>query len=1263
MDYEPFEQCLWAFVRRDYPTAAKIAIGILETGSSLGMVQVFLISMRRMGMAPDDAIGQTLHESAVGPWESTLLDVTLGRREPASVLAEADDSLQRCQALCYAGTYLITAGDLDAGRQHLRECLDMDVECMETQIALMETELLDQWIQTVPDADKEVNRLRGSFHALRSNGDHEQSIHIAHLVLALVIGRHGEFHPETGRSLNELAMAYAATGDWQQAEPLLAPALQMALVFDGVSSEVYATVLDNLAQAKHAQGQLEAAEEMHRQALQSFSWAVGTDHPSYATCLGNLALVCANLDKHAEAEGFYREAVDLRRRLFGTDDLRYIGMADGLINVYIDMGKLSAAEAQVTEIVEIARRMKGADSLEYGSRLKQLGYLYHQLGRHSDSAVRYREALAIDQSELGLDHPTAIDTVAKLALSQKLSGEFGEAMLGYRYVMGHQSGADLAVTTHNLAVLHLDVGDSRSARRNMEEAIELHRAAGLEDSVDHAMLLIGKAAVDSSEGQYDDAENTLRRAMDLIERKAGRDNEHYANACAGLAKCRKAQQRFDEADELLQTSLRLMERTVGSDAPAIAVTVGMRGAVQLAKGHWEGAEELLRHAVELLGRDTDAERKPPYIELLRDLGSALVAMGREHEAIDVVLTAERYQDGLILGQSTVVGISSLAVDQPVTLLNILGQPQFQSPAMVSQLLEVVWRRKGIVAEADFVRRREEIHSRDNDGGDAQSKFAEVAQSIENGEIPEDIGDMLENVLATFARSLRYGMYPKIESAHQDVYRHLMEGWPEQGELSREEWLEQLSEYAGTAGALMGNRDRLESEIRLLFPGDGWLGEVLQRVTLEAVRSRLPEGSALIEFLCVPTLNESSITAQGESRWGPDRYYAFVVSPDRDDDVRLIDLGRADSIDANIALLRRHVSRGGRARDIDVDKAAADDVARASGEAAVELRKALVDPLRIDGRTRLFVAPDAQLYTLPFEILPLDDGRLIIDVHEIAYLSTGRDLIPAHPAAPGPANPPVVIADPDYDLALDTTTDPAPAEGEPDGRRAAGLRFTRLPGTRDEGRHVASLLGVQAWLGADAVEGPLKQQRSPVVLHIASHGYFLDDQSAESSPRQNDRRAFSAFAAPLLNSGLALAGANTWLRRGHLPDPAEDGLLTAADLATMDLSGTELVVLSACDTGRGQVAVGQGVYGLRRSVGIAGAQTLVMSLWQVPDRETQELMEDFYGRLKRGEPRGPAFRAAQLAMRARKPDPYYWGAFICQGNPGPMSAGFLSDVDR
>ncbi|WP_208613828.1 hypothetical protein, partial [Streptomyces stelliscabiei] len=151
--------------------------------------------------AADDAIAQNLHEAVGGPWESALLDVTLGRREPASVIAEADDALQRCQALCYAGMHLITTGDLETGRQHLRECLDLNVTCMENQLALMDTDLLGQWSQAAPEVDAEVTRLRGYYHALRSSGHHEQSIHIADVVLALVVGWRGKFHPETGRSL------------------------------------------------------------------------------------------------------------------------------------------------------------------------------------------------------------------------------------------------------------------------------------------------------------------------------------------------------------------------------------------------------------------------------------------------------------------------------------------------------------------------------------------------------------------------------------------------------------------------------------------------------------------------------------------------------------------------------------------------------------------------------------------------------------------------------------------------------------------------------------------------------------------------------------------------------------------------------------------------------------------------------------------------------------------------------------------------------
>src|SRR5262245_29556129 len=122
--------------------------------------------------------------------------------------------------------------------------------------------------------------------------------------------------------------------------------------------------------------------------------------------------------------------------------------------------------------------------------------------------------------------------------------------------------------------------------------------------------------------------------------------------------------------------------------------------------------------------------------------------------------------------------------------------------------------------------------------------------------------------------------------------------------------------------------------------------------------------------------------------------------------------------------------------------------------------------------------------------------------------------------------------------------------------------------------------------------------------------------------------------PMLRSGLALAGANTWLKAGNLPEKAEDGLLTAEDVTGLDLLATELVVLSACETGLGQVHVGEGVFGLRRAFVLAGAKTLVMSLWKVPDEPTRELMEDFYGRLLAGRGRAEALPEAKLGMQAQ-----------------------------
>ena len=279
----------------------------------------------------------------------------------------------------------------------------------------------------------------------------------------------------------------------------------------------------------------------------------------------------------------------------------------------------------------------------------------------------------------------------------------------------------------------------------------------------------------------------------------------------------------------------------------------------------------------------------------------------------------------------------------------------------------------------------------------------------------------------------------------------------------------------------------------------------------------------------------------------------------------------------------------------------------------------------------------------------------------------------------------MIADPDFDLSIGVTAQiEAPEDGSrisdsaaendlanellrstaPDAEREMYhglLEFPRLSGTQTEGQSIAGTLGAHLWMGADALEQKVKACRSPSILHFATHGYFLPEeldvaQTGAESKTLSQRFAIGRISAagnPLLRSGLALAGANTWLEGGMLPAEAQDGLLTAEDVTGLDLLGTELVVLSACETGLGDIRVGEGVLGLRRAFVLAGARTLVMSLWKVTDEQTADLMKEFYRRLLAGEHRFEALRGAQLAIRNIYPDPAYWGAFICQGDFSPL----------
>ena len=429
---------------------------------------------------------------------------------------------------------------------------------------------------------------------------------------------------------------------------------------------------------------------------------------------------------------------------------------------------------------------------------------------------------------------------------------------------------------------------------------------------------------------------------------------------------------------------------------------------------------------------------------------------------------------------------------------------------------------------------------------------------------------------------------------------------------------------------------------------------------------LPAQTTLIEFVCIDAVDFANLalgTRVEASKDDPlhmkprQRYLAFAVDSAAVDSAtvdsatdasdraipRLIDLGRSEPIEEETAVLRAHLT----------------SPAWSTGDPGEELGRLLIDPLRdvLRPGQRLVIIPDGDIGQIPLQVLPSGTGRGLIDDHLISYISSSREITRwTAGASRRPASPALILADPDYDL------------GGPAGSASPGP-LGRLPGTVLEAREIGSLLATQPLTGAAATKIALEEARSPVIVHLATHGLYLSARiprppgnyyktlhaisvpgegtfvaKAEHGPRDQD------IPDPLLRSAVALAGYNAWLNGAAGAAGTGNGVLTADEVCSLDLQGTRLVTLSACDTGLGDQRQSEGLVGLRWAFGVAGAMTVVSSLWKVADKPTQELMTEFYRRLLDGTTVPEALRAAQLALRDRYADPFLWGAFVCHGDP-------------
>lgn len=398
------------------------------------------------------------------------------------------------------------------------------------------------------------------------------------------------------------------------------------------------------------------------------------------------------------------------------------------------------------------------------------------------------------------------------------------------------------------------------------------------------------------------------------------------------------------------------------------------------------------------------------------------------------------------------------------------------------------------------------------------------------------------------------------------------------------------------------------------------------ISLESLLTTIPANAALVEYVRF-TVPASSSTLQKQ-----DRYLAYVLKSTWE--LEWADLGEAPIIDKAVADFLRVIQL-----KTDISK---------QRRLARELDALITKPIRekLDGVRHVLLAPDGALNMVPFAALADEKGRWLITNYLFTYLTSGRDLLrlkDKHQSQPDK----LIFAVSSFGrlngqsmASLNNATKPFSDTRSgmlSSDTTMATLAFDNLEFARKEAESIGRLFpGAKLYVDEQATETLLKQARRPYFLHLATHGFFLanDEQNNEN---------------PLLRSGLAFAGANQ-RRSGN-----DDGILTAFEAAALDLWGTKLVVLSACETGNGEVKNGEGVFGLRRALVLAGAETQVTSLWKATDQATRKLMESFYRKLNAGMGRAEALRQAQLQMLRGgvNSEPYKWANFICVGEWKPL----------
>nr|WP_269770289.1 CHAT domain-containing tetratricopeptide repeat protein [Cystobacter fuscus] len=1052
---------------------------------------------------------------------------------------------------------------------------------------------------------------------LKDAGNYSEALARAEHALALREAVLGSMHRDVASCLNLMGDLYRRQGDLARAEPLLLRALALREAALGNSHPDVASSLNNLAILYKTQGLYDRAEPLYLRALAIYEAALGNSHPNVADSLHNLAALYYVQGLYGRAEPLLLRSLALREAALGNSHSKVAASLNSLAVLYMDRGLYGRAEPLYLRALAIYEAALGNSHPYVADSLHNLANLYMDQGLYGRAEPLLQRALAIYEAALGNSHPTVADSLNNLATLYSAQGLYNQAEPLYLRALSLQEAAlgnshpAVADSLNNLAVLYRNQGLYGRAEPLLQRGLAIYEAALGPSHPNVAFSLNNLATLYKAQGLYGRAEPLLQRALTIKEAALGNSHPNVASSLHNLANLYMDQGLYGRAEPLLQRGLAIYEAALGPSHPDVADSLGNLASLYLIQGLYGRAEPLYLRALSLQEAALGPSH-PDVASSLHNLAVLRLAQHRLDDALPLFTRAFSLFEQRLRHEALDFSESRLS-----SFLRYLRDAEEKNYALLRAYPQDARVQHLALSTALLLK------------GRSVEETAHISRTVYQSLGPED------RVAFERLRALRTHLASMSFSGP--------------GAPSPEDYQQRLKALADEGDALeadLAQRSaRLRSHSSLPSPSD----------IVERVAASLPQDGALVEFVAysdTPLVPQPGTPVAATP--APLRYLALVLFPDGS--TRAVDLGSAALID----------SAASRLRDALAHK-------HASFEAiAQRLHRLAFQPLLpLLGKTRrLLLSTDGQLSLVPFAAL--HDGKdFLLNSYDFTYLTSGRQFLP-RPQDNPPTSSIIVLADPDFSASVSAP----PSSSSPSSSRApssdalarffsrSGLptsSWVPLPGTRQEALDIQRLLPqAQLFLGPEATKQRLFQLPTPSILHVATHGFFLGDVPASRNSRavglfgESMSNAPPPQQDPLLNSGLVLAGARSTASSSSAPRP-DFSLVTALELAGLNLWGTQLVVLSACDTGRGEVRLGQGIQGLRRALVVAGAESVVMSLWKVNDNSTRLLMDAYYRHLLAGQGRASALREAMRSLRASPlhHHPYHWAPFIALGSDAPL----------